>query len=181
MISPQLQRTIVKLPTQNFTVGPKGRPLDYVIIHATAGGFSGSVDWLRNSNRPKRSSAHYVIDKAGGVVQLVREDDFAWHAGYGRWNGRGSMNRLSIGIELENSNTGTDPYPRPQIEAALYLTLRALVKHKRKSSDVLGHNQVDPERKTDPAGFLWNPFLFAIEENLKKFESRELCEHCFFS
>jgi N-acetyl-anhydromuramyl-L-alanine amidase AmpD len=66
--------------TQNYQIGTQTKR-GYV-FHQTIGGYQGSVDWLCNSNRPNRSSAHYVIGRnEGEVIQLVKTIDDAWHAG----------------------------------------------------------------------------------------------------
>lgn len=136
--------------------------LDMLIIHSTVGAFAPSVDWLRKHRRTKRSSAHYVIAKDGGIVQLVAEADKAWHAGYGRWNGRGGINSRSLGLELENANDGKDSYPKEQLEATLWLCHRACQRYPITLFNVVGHVDVDPKRKTDPKGFPWEIFRAAL-------------------
>ena len=78
----------------------------YLIIHFTAGSTSqGAIDWLTNpqpANPDKRVSVHLVISRTGEITQLVPFDRIAWHAGFSYWEGRRSMNRYSIGIELDN-------------------------------------------------------------------------------
>lgn len=64
----------------NYTKGPTQK-LGF-LLHGTLGNFSGAVDWLTTGNRPNPSSAHYVIGKQDGqVVQLVKNEDVAWHGG----------------------------------------------------------------------------------------------------
>jgi N-acetylmuramoyl-L-alanine amidase-like protein len=54
------------------------RTIDTIVIHATEGGFVGSVRWVRNPR--SRGSAHYVVSRNGQVVQLVSTTDVAWHS-----------------------------------------------------------------------------------------------------
>ena len=84
-------------PNVGGTVKPR-----YLVLHYTAGtSGSGAVEWLRN---PKaRASAHFVIDRDGGVTQLVELDRVAWHAGKSAWQGVQGLNHYSIGIELVNA------------------------------------------------------------------------------
>lgn len=48
-----------------------------LVLHGTAGG--GTVSWFQNS--ASQVSAHYVVEQDGRVVQMVSEDDTAWHNG----------------------------------------------------------------------------------------------------
>jgi AmpD protein len=100
-------------------------------------------------------SAHLFIDRRGRVTQLVPFDERAWHAGLSRWRGRERCNDFSIGIELE----GVDerPYTRAQY-ARLAGVLRALLDrypHLSRGA-IVGHQEIAPERKTDPGpAFDW--------------------------
>ena len=77
----------------NYTKASRtARHIDRIVVHSTEGGFHGSVRWLQNPRA--RASAHFVIGRDGGIVQLVHLSDVAWHAGNRK------LNRRSIGIEL---------------------------------------------------------------------------------
>jgi len=66
--------------TPNYAVGPTKKVV--VVLHFTLGAYRGAVEWLSNANRPNRSSAHFVIGRnQGEIVQLVKVNDIAWHAG----------------------------------------------------------------------------------------------------
>jgi N-acetyl-anhydromuramyl-L-alanine amidase AmpD len=73
------------------------RGVSRVVIHITDGGpkVDGTVGWFLNPTRPNGDplpvSAHYVIGQNGDVVQMVRNNDVAYHSG--------SANGDSIGIE----------------------------------------------------------------------------------
>ena len=69
-----------------------GTVIDQVIIHVMLGYFESTINmWKTNSN--VRSSAHYLVSREGELVQMVKLEDKAWHAG--------THNRRSIGIEHE--------------------------------------------------------------------------------
>ncbi len=68
------------------------------------------------------------------------------------------MNAFSIGIELVNANDGIMAYPEPQIEACRALVGAICRERKIKCDDVVGHFDVAPGRKTDPAGFPFDDF-----------------------
>ena len=67
-----------QLWSPNFTNGwPRGAP-NGVTIHTMEGWFDPSVAWLRD---PKaQASAHFCVRRDGHIVQLVRQNDRAWHA-----------------------------------------------------------------------------------------------------
>lgn len=48
-----------------------------LVLHGTAGG--GTVSWFQNPS--SQVSAHYVVEQDGRIVQMVSEDDTAWHNG----------------------------------------------------------------------------------------------------
>lgn len=75
---------------------------DTIVIHYTAGRSpESSVSWLKNPQA--KASAHLVIGKTAGIVQLVPFNVKAWHAGKSQWKGRSGLNNFSIGIELDNA------------------------------------------------------------------------------
>ncbi len=97
-------------------------------------------------------SAHLLIKRDGCVVQFVPFDKRAWHAGESNFNGRQNCNDFSIGIELE----GTDDlaYEKKQYEA-LNEVIKAIKLH-YPITDVVGHSDIAPGRKTDPgSSFDW--------------------------
>ncbi|MEM9319267.1 MAG: N-acetylmuramoyl-L-alanine amidase [Pseudomonadota bacterium] len=93
-------------------------------------------------------SAHYLIDEAGAVFQLVAEEMRAWHAGAGSWRGRDDVNSCSIGIEL--ANTGHTPFAAAQIDALEELLAAILARWSMPAHAVIGHSDMAPTRKIDP-------------------------------
>jgi len=52
------------------------------VLHGTLGNYDGAVEWLLKGDRPNPSSAHYIIGKSvGQVIQIVKNEDVAWHCG----------------------------------------------------------------------------------------------------
>lgn len=136
------------------------RPIACVVWHATASDtLSSALGWLTNSS--SRVSAHYLIDRDGSTWLLIPEDQTAWHAGVSAWRGLEvasgsvrSLNPVSIGIELVNSNDGRDSYPAAQLRSALVLTAWICQRHRIDPANVVGHYEcaVPAGRKTDPLG-----------------------------
>lgn len=79
---------------------------EYLVMHYTAGRDAESA--IRTLTDPKyKASAHLVIGRDGAITQLVPFDTVAWHAGISSWEGREGLNRLSLGIELDNAGALT--------------------------------------------------------------------------
>lgn len=75
---------------------------DMIILHYTAGGNAlSSAHYL--ARKDTDSSAHLVIARNGGVIQLLPFNAVAWHAGQSEYAGRTNLNRYSIGIEMDNA------------------------------------------------------------------------------
>jgi N-acetyl-anhydromuramyl-L-alanine amidase AmpD len=139
-----------------------------VVMHSTAGRAPGDYKWLRQGGGPgKRVSIHYYIDKAGNISQMVDDEKIAWQAGASTWTVDGkfispSCNPVSVGIELENLNTGRDPYPPAQYNAALELVRYLVSKYNIPRKQLVRHLDIAPRRKTDPAGFPWERFVAEV-------------------
>lgn len=100
-------------------------------------------------------SAHAFIRRDGEIIQFVPFHKRAWHAGLSEFKGRCQCNDFSIGIELE----GTDDMPYTDNQ---YASLAGLVKElwqkypQIKQSNLVGHSDIAPGRKTDPGeAFEW--------------------------
>jgi hypothetical protein len=71
-----------------------GAKIDHVVIHyTTSRDIEGTINWFKDAPRGHRTSAHYIIDRDGALVQMVPDADAAWHSG------SRAMNHHSIGIE----------------------------------------------------------------------------------
>ncbi|PZN17087.1 MAG: N-acetylmuramoyl-L-alanine amidase [Proteobacteria bacterium] len=110
----------------------------------------GALDWLVNPQ--SKVSAHYVIDEAGRIFQLVPESLRAWHAGLSRWAGETDINSASIGIEIHNPghDGGYPDFPDAQMEAVVALCRDIIARHGIRPERVLAHSDVAPVRKKDP-------------------------------
>ena len=86
----------------------------------------------------------------------------AWHAGASRWRGKDQCNDFSIGIELEGCDTTS--FTDAQYSALTALT-RCLQQH-YPITDIAGHADIAPERKTDPGPhFDWSKYTQLIGNN----------------
>jgi N-acetylmuramoyl-L-alanine amidase len=118
-----------------------------IVLHYTAMENAGAA--LDRLCDPRSEvSAHYLIGASGQLWQLVAEDRRAWHAGAGSWGGADDVNSRSIGVEL--ANTGTHPFPEPQMIALEALLGGIMDRWKIRPEGVIGHADMAPTRKADP-------------------------------
>lgn len=100
-------------------------------------------------------SAHFLIDRRGGLVQFVSVLDRAWHAGKSEFDGQDDCNNFSVGIEME----GTDfvPYTDAQYQSVGRLAKALTNFYPSITIDrIVGHSDVAPVRKSDPGpSFDW--------------------------
>lgn len=96
-----------------------------------------------------RVSSHLLIERSGAVTQLVSFQDQAYHAGVSSFQGRERCNGFSIGIELEGCDF--EPFTEAQYQALVPL-LAALCQHYQIEA-ITGHEDIAPDRKTDPGHF----------------------------
>ncbi len=142
----------------------RGTKVDLVIVHVTEGSAKSALAWFADARA--KSSAHYLVTKAGVVWEIVHEDDCAWHAGNVEYN------RRSVGIECEGLCDRPDTFTPAMIEALVRLVGAVCDRHgiPRDREHVIGHNEVpnpkDPSKKgganghTDPGPhFPWALFM----------------------
>jgi N-acetylmuramoyl-L-alanine amidase len=129
--------------------GPRrdGAVPNLIVLHYTAmPDWTAARDWLCNPDA--EVSAHYIIPEQGDVVQLVAEDQRAWHAGVGSWGDVTDVNSRSIGIEL--SNRGSSPFAAPLMDALEVLLPAIMDRWAIPASRVIAHSDLAPGRKIDP-------------------------------
>lgn len=147
---------IIRYPAQpNVITARMSRPIRMLLWHGTGGVKAGDLWTLTGRDRRQQVSAHYYITKQGEVYQLVRDQDIAWHAGVAAWQGETDINAISIGVELENLNTGRDPYPEAQLQAAIELGRAKISEYDISPDWNARHSDVAPRRKKDPVNFPW--------------------------
>jgi N-acetylmuramoyl-L-alanine amidase len=132
-----------------------------LILHATAGSASFDHRIFMGWEPGYQVSIQYYILKTGEIRKYVRESNTAWHCGDSEFHGITdfALNQATIGTELENRNTGKDPYTEAQIESCLKLWDDLRIRHNISRSWCARHRDISPGRKTDPAGFPWTEFL----------------------
>ncbi|MFZ0390357.1 MAG: N-acetylmuramoyl-L-alanine amidase [Calditrichia bacterium] len=136
-------------PSPHFSNRSSGR-IDMVIIHYTVtSNLKNTVAWFQNPIA--KVSAHYVVGKDGTIVQMVKDEHKAWHAGDSYWKGEKWCNSFSVGIEVVNEGEKKGiPYTPLQYEALLYLCSTLKDRYLIDDRRILGHSDISPYRKIDP-------------------------------
>ncbi len=131
------------------------RKIDTIILHSSynaLGGDKYGVKELLVEYQQYGVSPHYLIDRQGHTFQLVDDKNIAWHAGVSSVpDGRNNVNDFSLGIEIMNDKI--DSYNSAQYKAINRLL--DYLQNKYKIKYILGHNEIAPNRKTDPWNFDW--------------------------
>ena len=136
----------------NFNVIKRSKKnIKFIIIHYT--GMHNELSALKKlCNVKSKVSAHYFIKKDGSILNLVPPLYVAWHAGKSSWKGLKSLNRYSIGIEIQNSGHDHkyEKFSKKQISSTKKLLKYLINKYKVDLKNVLGHSDIAPDRKKDP-------------------------------
>ena len=156
----------------NCDVRPVDARIELIVVHNISlppGEFGGPgvVDLFLNRLRADahpyyagvahlRVSAHFLIRRDGELLQFVRCTQRAWHAGVSNWHGRERCNDFSIGIELE----GADEIPFEDVQYEQLRQVIAALRSRYPITDVRGHDDISPGRKTDPgSAFDWSRII----------------------
>ncbi len=136
----------------NFSIPKRAKKkIRFIILHYT--GMKNETLVLKKlCDEKSKLSAHYFIKKNGEVINLVPDLYEAWHAGKSRWKKIKSLNKYSIGIEIQNQGHD-NKYEKFSLKQIINLKklLRKLIKrYKVNVNYVLGHSDIAPERKKDP-------------------------------
>ncbi|MSQ84900.1 MAG: hypothetical protein EXR77_18840 [Myxococcales bacterium] len=140
-------------PTVNYVnASRKVGNVNIVVVHTTQGSFAGAVSWMQN---PKaKVSAHYVISKKGEVVQMVKEEDIAWHVG--------SENGYTIGIEHEGFVADANWVTPQLLDASAKLSCYLVKKWKLAptKANIKGHVELPKQTHTDPGKYWpWDKYI----------------------
>lgn len=159
-------------PSPNQDERPDVNDIAGIVIHNISlppGEFGGGWinDLFLNKLDPKahpyfeeisdlRVSAHLLIRRDGELIQYVPFYQRAWHAGTSSWNGREQCNDFTIGIEMEGCDDNAFEKKQYQ-QLAEIIQLLCKTYPKLGLANIKGHQEIAPERKTDPGpNFDWS-------------------------
>ena len=138
----------------------------FIVLHSTGG--TDSRAWLTRTSVPP-VSIHRLIRKSGSLYKIVPDHEVAWHCGPAQVgpipHHPYSLNNYSLGIELENLNTGRDPYPVAQVEVCAMQVLEWWGLYG--ALPIVAHGWVQ-RGKSDPAGFSWDFFYDRLFTYLRR-------------
>jgi len=142
--------------TKNYSINfslPKRQKqsIKFIIIHYT--GMKKQSEAIRRlCDLKSKVSSHYFIKDDGKILLMVPELYQAWHAGVSKWKNFKSLNKYSIGIEINNSghDFGYKKFNSQQIKSLKRLVKKLMKKYKIKKYNILGHSDIAPSRKKDP-------------------------------
>ena len=139
------------LKSPNYVYCNQRRNVQSVVIHYTGmRSLQSAVERLLS--KKYEVSSHYLISRTGKIIQLVKDNNIAWHAGISNWFKFKNLNKNSIGIELENKGHqyGYQIFPSKQIIQLIKILKILKRKFKIKNVNITGHSDVAPNRKIDP-------------------------------
>ena len=125
--------------------------IKFVIIHYT--GMQSEIESIKRlKDLKKKVSCHYLINRKGKIIQMVKDENVAWHAGKSKWKNFVDLNNNSIGIELVNKGHqfGYQVFSKKQISSLIKLCVNLKKKYSIKKENFLGHSDIAPLRKMDP-------------------------------
>ena len=136
----------------NYTIAKRTKlEIKFVIIHYT--GMQSEIESIKRLKNPQfKVSCHYLINRKGKVIQMVKDKCIAWHAGKSKWKKFNNLNNKSIGIELVNKGhqLGYQNFSKMQIKSLIKLCTILKKKYHIKKENFLGHSDIAPLRKIDP-------------------------------
>jgi len=176
---------ITKNYSPNFSF-PKRlkKKIKFIIIHYT-GMQKESTAIERLCSEKTNVSAHYFIKRNGQIINLIPDLYEAWHSGKSSWKKLISLNKNSIGIEIQNKGHKYkyEEFSLKQINSLKKLLKLLIKSYKINLNNILGHSDIAPERKKDPGEkFPWKNLAKSRlakwhelnEKKIKKYRSKKL-------
>ncbi len=133
------------------------KQIKFIVFHYT--GMKKEKDAIKRLTSFKSGvSSHYFIKNDGEILNLVPDLYIAWHAGSSSWENYKSINKYSVGIEINNPGHDNKykKFTKKQIQSIIKLSKYLIKKYKIKYKYILGHSDIAPDRKKDPGeNFPW--------------------------
>ena len=149
--------------------------IKFLIIHYTGmKKESEAISRLLDFN--SKVSCHYFIKNNGNIIRMVPDSYTAWHAGKSKWKKFVSLNKHSIGIEINNPghDHGYKSFSQKQVKSLLSLVKDLKKKFNIDKKNILGHSDIAPDRKKDPGEKF--PWSILAKNNIISWHSLNLNE-----
>jgi N-acetyl-anhydromuramyl-L-alanine amidase AmpD len=117
-----------------------------IVLHHTAGGYSGSVSWCLNAKA--KVSYHCIVNTTGERTVLVPDNVRAWHAGVSSFNGKANCNNFLLGIAV-SGNTNERELTEQETESVAEWCVRKMKAYGFGLDAITTHRHVSPNRKND--------------------------------
>ncbi|MFJ9120823.1 N-acetylmuramoyl-L-alanine amidase [Streptomyces sp. NPDC102394] len=133
---------------------PDDYAIDRVVVHVTQGGYASAVKVFQDPAH--QAAAHYIVRRDGGITQMIRELDVAYHAGNRQYNER------SVGIEhegfVERRSSFTDAMYASSARLTAGICGRYGIPVDREH--IIGHVEVPGTDHTDPGPYWdWDRYI----------------------
>ena len=137
-------------PNFNTYKRPK-KTIKFIILHYT-GMKTEPLAIKKLCSFNSKVSCHYFIKDSGKILTIVPNLYEAWHAGISKWKKIKSLNKYSIGIEINNPGHkhGYKSFSNKQIKSLKNLLKYLMKKFNISYKNILGHSDIAPDRKKDP-------------------------------
>lgn len=152
--------TIEWSPSPNYSSREGRKPLA-IVDHITAGKFPGCLEWMRNP--ASQVSAGYLVTKTGRIIQMVKDEAKAWHAGKANkpnWKLYDGTNPNLYTIGIEHEALAGEGLTEEQYQSSLWLHKQLIQRWgiPIDTDHIVGHNRIDSvDRPNCPgAGFPWD-------------------------
>jgi hypothetical protein len=189
---------VAVIPNNNFFPNRNGLKPRYVILHGTAGGTSAEAIaryFASTEGTANAASSHYIIGRAGEIVQAVSERDGAWANGYitqGHdpwWNPDINPNNITISIEhckpsADNSDSLTSQQQQASFKLVQHICGRWNIPLRAAdaSGGVTGHFSMDPvNRSRCPGAYPWDALWVFLKGGKKMLDLSDPVVSRYFS
>jgi N-acetyl-anhydromuramyl-L-alanine amidase AmpD len=134
------------MPSPAYNEGRRGQAINRIVIHITGAPQSPHIgSWF--AREEANSSAHYMVDQGGEIIQFVREQDIAWHA---RGANTSSVGIEHVAIQQGGARYGRSTFPYTPPTEAEYRASAQLVAHLCRKygltpdrTTIIGHREAD--------------------------------------
>ncbi len=142
-----------------------GDPSGVLLHHTGSTGEDGDISWLSHYHA-NPVSINQLIRRNGTIVQIVKNDMVAWHAGVSQWDGRADCNAWMMGVEICNAGNGVELYTDAQYESVAQTVAYNCALYKIPDRDVTSHARValPAGRKDDPLGWDWHRMWQRVDQ-----------------
>lgn len=139
-----------KIHTPNQTFGRGQFNPKAIVIHTTGGSSIGAIKWCLDVK--SQVSYHYIVKEDGTLIELVPQENIAWHAGKilkPTWKGlieKENPNNYTLGIAF--AGTAEEGPNIKQFLQMAYLIKELSVKFKIDidREHIIGHNEIRADK-----------------------------------